>query len=270
MKTVSVVIPCYNDGEYILEAIKSVLEQTYKNIQIIIIDDGSTDPYTKMKLNQIAPNIAEVVHVENGGPSNARNIGIKLAKGELILPLDSDDYIEKTYIEKAVNMMESDPTIGIVYCKATLFGDKNGPWNLPSYSIELMLKDNLIFVTAMFRKNTWERVGGFSACYKNGLEDYDFWLKIIELGYHVYQINEYLFFYRIKGKSRTQEMISSKEIFNSYDMIIDNHKLLYINNCVEVIKLIRKDYLKLALYSKNKKHNIIRRIIYKIKKLIIN
>ena len=180
---VSIITPCYNDGKYIEETIHSILSQTYKNWEMIIIDDGSEDNETIdiLKKVELIDNI-QVIKTNHVGPAEARNIGIKHSCGEFILPVDADDLIDNTYIEKAVQQMNNNNNIGIVYCHADLFGIKTGPWELPEYSIDKMLIDNIIFVSALFRKSDWEQVGGFKSNMEHGMEDYDFWLSIIELG----------------------------------------------------------------------------------------
>ena len=130
-------MPCFNDGEYIRESINSALNQTYKNIELIIIDDGSTDIKTINILNSIRDKRIKVLKTKRLGPSGARNEGIRNSNGKYILPLDSDDLIDKTYIEKAVNIMEEREDVGIVYCKAELFGEKNNPWELLKYDIKI-------------------------------------------------------------------------------------------------------------------------------------
>lgn len=225
---VSVIMPCYNDGQYIQESINSVLCQTYPNIELIIINDGSTDPDTNIILDSIAHDRIRVLHTKNLRPAGARNIGIADACGKYIMPVDSDDLISKDYIEKAVRIIESDDSIGVVYCRADLFGEQTGRWNLPDYSFKSMLLDNIVFVTALFKKNDWEKVGGFSTEMDNGMEDYDFWLSILELRKTIYQIPEVLFHYRIKSISRTTEFQKNGEIVQEiYRKIYYRHKKFY-------------------------------------------
>ena len=168
MATVSVIIPCYNDGKYLEETIKSVLEQTYSQIEIIIINDGSNEDETIEILNRLHERGVIVLNSERLGPSHARNYGIIKASGKYILPLDADDKIDKTYIEKAVNILNENEKIGVVYCYAKLFGEKTGNWDLPKYEFKKMFFRNIVFVTAMFRKEDWVSVGGFCNDFKNG------------------------------------------------------------------------------------------------------
>ena len=229
MERVSVIMPCYNDGQYIEEALYSLRAQTYLNWELIVIDDGSDEPETLRVLEQLEEMpYVRLLHTNHVRPAGARNAGIQAARGTYILPLDADDTIEPTYMEKAVKILNENPHVGVVYCKADLFGEQSGPWGLPDYSLRAMLQDNIVFVTSMFRREDWERVGGFNTNMHAGMEDYDFWLSILELDREVVQIPEVLFHYRIKPKSRTTGFQDSVEqIKETYHTLYRNHTALY-------------------------------------------
>lgn len=228
MDKVSIIMPCYNDGAYIQEAIESVLSQTYENIELIIVDDGSDDGVTADVINAIKYDKVHIYHTKHLRPAGARNYGITKASGKYILPVDSDDKIDSTYVEKAVTILEKNRDIGVVYCYADLFGEQSGRWDLPDYSFQKMLLDNIVFVTAMFYKEDWEKVGGFSTTMDAGMEDYDFWLSILGLGKIIYQIPEVLFHYRIKKVSRTTRFQDNcTNVQEIYKRIYWNHKEFY-------------------------------------------
>lgn len=222
---VSVVIPCYNSGRYLDEAVESVLNQSLKDVEIIIVDDGSTDPGTRDLLDHYHRPKTRIIRTPNQGVSAARNAGIAEARGTYILPLDADDKIEKSYLVKAAGVLDRHPDKGIVYCRVAFFGDREGEWALPPYSLETMLSDNVIFVTALFRKSSWEKAGGFSPNMTHGMEDYDFWISLLEKeNCDVHRIEEVLFYYRITEKSRRVLLESNEE--NEIDMrtrIFYNH-----------------------------------------------
>lgn len=201
---VSIAIPCFNAGDQLVEAVESALAQTYADVEVVIVDDGSTDARTRDILRSHAWPRTRVIFQDNAGPAAARNRAIEAAEGEFILPLDADDRIAPTYVEKAVAAMEGQPDVGIVYCKAMKFGAEEGPWGLPVYTLRELVIDNVIFVTSLFRKADWRAVGGFSEKLRHGVEDYEFWVKIVSLGRQVVQLDEYLFFYRIQPTSRTK------------------------------------------------------------------
>ena len=228
MPSVSVVIPCFNSGLYLEETIVSVQQQTYTDWEIVIVDDGSTDTLTVdllRDLEQRSDLRIRIFRQENSGPAAARNVAIANAIGHYILPLDADDTIEPGYMSLAVPILDDNPEMGIVYCLAKKFGAETGPWELPSFSYERMAVDNVIFCTAFFRRTDWETVNGFSQSLVHGMEDYDFWLKILTLGREVHQIKESLFNYRINKQSRTTRFQENKaSIVATYAEIFRNNQ----------------------------------------------
>lgn len=276
IEKVSVIMPCYNDGAYIEESVASLRAQTYENIELIIIDDGSDDAQTLEVLEKMRADGAVVLHTDHLRPAGARNAGIAVATGKYIFPLDSDDTIEPTYIAQAVEVMEKNENVGVVYCHADLFGEESGPWQLPDYSLEKMLLDNVVFVTALFRREDWERVGGFRTTMKYGMEDYDFWLAILELGREIYQLPETLFHYRIKTVSRTTRFMEDASVVKeTYRMIYRQHPALYERYKDEYAMILRdalidqvfmnRMYQKsIGILNKLKKIPIIKSVVRKI------
>lgn len=236
MTKISVVIPCYNQGKYLNDALESVQQQTSTNFEIIVVNDGSTDEETKEILNNLRYTNVRVLHTDNQGLSQARNHGIRNADGEYILPLDADDRIGPTYLEKAVKVLEENETIGIVYCLAEKFGAAKGLWELPSYTLNRMLLGNLIFCSAMYRRIDWELAGGYNADMAVGWEDWDFWLSLIELGRDVYRIPEVLFYYRVKEGSMAASM-DCKNKAEMHHQVMKNHKGLYVENSLPLLAL---------------------------------
>ena len=226
---VSVIMPCFNQGRFIEEAVESVLNQTYPSYEIIIINDGSTDIETVRLLQDYDKPTVSILHTENRGPSAARNIGIQHAKGHYIFPLDADDRIAETYLEKAVATLDGNPNVGIVYSQATLFGEKSGDFDVPSYRFPEILLGNMIFNSSLYRKTDWEKVGGYNENMIWGWEDYDFWLSLLELGREVIQIPEKLYFHREVPNSRSQKMTQDYWI-KCHTQIFRNHPNLYADH----------------------------------------
>ncbi|MGI8470116.1 MAG: glycosyltransferase family 2 protein [Pyrinomonadaceae bacterium] len=237
MPKVSVVIPCFNLGKYIHEAIDSVMAQTFQDFEITVVNDGSTDIETNLILESLDNSKIKVIKTDNQGLAAARNNGIAQAAGKYILPLDADDKIADTYLEKAVSILDENENVGIVYCRAEFFDRENFKWDLPKYELSRILIDNLIFCSAFFRKTDWETVGGYKSSMIYGWEDYEFWLSIIELKREVYQIPEHLFFYRQRSDSMANIM-SREHLFYSHKEIVKNHKNLYLDNIEHIYKYI--------------------------------
>jgi glycosyltransferase involved in cell wall biosynthesis len=229
MPLVSVVIPCYNQGQFIEDAVASVAIQSFDDLEIIIVNDGSSDSFTNELLAGYDRDRVRVIATDNRGLAAARNTGIGAAAGRYILPLDADDTINQGYIEKAVSILEENPEIGIVYCQATLFGAVETDWELPDYSLQRMLIDNIIFCSAFFRRDDWLAVGGYDEGMIYGWEDYSLWLSLIERGRKVHQIQERLFRYRVSSDS----MVRSKEKWQKVEMlkrIYLRHQTIFSDN----------------------------------------
>ncbi len=229
MPKVSIIIPCFNLGKYLNEAVESVLAQTFQDFELIVVNDGSTDKKTNQIINEFNNSRVKVIHTTNQGLSGARNTGISQSEGEYILPLDADDKIAPTYLEKAVKVLDRNNNIGIVYCEAVFFGENQGKWVLPEYSFPEILKHNVIFSSSLFRKSDWQKENGYNLNMIYGWEDYDFWLSIIELKREVFKIPEILFFYRSRLDSMNNRMKNEHRLY-SYKQIFKNHREMYADN----------------------------------------
>lgn len=240
MPKVSVVIPCYNQGEYLDEAVQSVLAQTYDDFEIIIVNDGSTDKFTNTVLSKYNGEKTKVLHTENQGLSEARNNGIRASMGRYILPLDADDKIGAGYLAEATKVLDADPETGIVYCEAEYFGEKTGRWDLPPYSLETMLRENQIFCSAFFRREDYEATLGYNPNMFHGWEDWDFWLSLLELGRKVHRIPKILFYYRIRSASMVRVLDQEKYAFLRRRVYL-NHLALYAQHFQDPINLSREN-----------------------------
>lgn len=219
---VSVVIPCFNHGVYLLEAINSVLDSTYSELEIIIVDDGSTDNSGEVA-REIVSKHENIFYIyqKNQGLSAARNRGIKEARGEFILPLDADDKISSQYIEQAFKVLKNDQGMKVVYCKAEFFGRKCESWDLKKFSLKDLAYSNMIFCCALFRKVDWKNAGGYSSELIGGWEDWEFWISMLKNGGNVFQLDFVGFYYRIHQYSMRKSM--TKEI-KKFTVNFINHK----------------------------------------------
>jgi len=230
MQKVSIIIPCYNKEAYVKEAVKSALSQTYQNIEIICIDDCSTDN-SKTILKALADKYNNIILLEedaNIGVCRARNKAIDIANGEYILPLDADDTLEPSFVEKAINILDKNDDIDVVYSRVRNLNTKK---ELFKHNKDAnLLYGNFITCSAMFKKSDLLNVGGYDTNFdKIGCEDWDLWLTFIEKGLNFYQLNEFLFNYRQDlNKNRTCLQHSNKE--EIYSQILFKHKNLYKNN----------------------------------------
>ncbi len=203
----SVIVPCFNHGHFLEETILSILSSTYSSMEIIIIDDGSTDTSREVG-EELCKRYTQVSYYyqDNAGPSVARNHGVKQAIGKYILALDADDLISPIYIEEAVKILDSCPDVKVVYANAEKFGSVNKPWNLKQYTPRRLAVDNMIYVSAIYRKIDWERVGGYTEDKRLVREDWEFWIKMLKDGGEVVKLPIVGFYYRIHSHSRRKSM----------------------------------------------------------------
>ena len=221
---VSVIIPCYNQAQYLKECLDSIAIQTFQNFEVIVVDDGSTK-HTEIFKTLNYPK-TKIIHQENEGLVGARNKGISLAKGKYILPLDADDKISPCALEKAVQILDSNSQIGIVGGLTEFFGIKRGLFKLPKYHFPKILFVNSLVCSCMFRRSDWEKVRGYNPNMIYGLEDWDFWLSLIELGREVYQFDEVFLYYRQHQVSMITELKEERQK-RMVKQIIQNHPNLY-------------------------------------------
>lgn len=203
---VSIIIPCFNSKKWISQTLNSVVSQTYKNWECIIVDDGSTDEVEKELSKWLIKDCRfKVLRQDNQGVATARNNGIEASQGEILLTLDSDDLISADYLELAVEIFNSNPSAKVIYSRANKFGEINKEWNLPQYSIKNLAINNVIFNAGFFRKSDWLNVGGFDSNI-NGMEDWEFWIAILKEGGEVVKIDKVCFHYRIRKNSRNHKL----------------------------------------------------------------
>ena len=205
---ISIVVPCYNQAQYLDECLQSVLDQTYQNWECIIVNDGSPDNTQEIAYNWLKKDKRfKYINKINGGLSSARNAGISQAKGTWILPLDADDIIGNRYLELA--SLDFDNGYTIIYSKVQFFGCKNEIWDLKPYDFHLMLHLNIIYCSGFYKKSDWERVNGYDENLIYGMEDWDFWIAILEQDSKVKYLDYLGFYYRIKEVSMINELNSN-------------------------------------------------------------
>lgn len=209
---VSVVIPYYNLGDYLEETITSVLNQTYSNFEIILVNDGTTDPHSLEVLERVKQQYPciQILNQRNRGLSAARNKGIKISRGEYILPLDADDTLEPTFVEKCVWFLETHPHMAYVYTGVRHFGEVDAVC-MDEFDFNLLKQNNFLTATVMFRKKHFSVIGGYKEDMKCGYEDWDFWLSMGERGYFGSLIPEPLFNYRRRAGSMLGDSLNQHE-----------------------------------------------------------
>jgi glycosyltransferase involved in cell wall biosynthesis len=201
---VTVVIPCYNQAQYLPDAVASVVAQAWPHWELIIVNDGSTDRTGEVARELIVrypERGIRLVEQPNTGTGAARNRGLREGAGEYFLPLDADDRIAPSLLEKAVAVLDSNPFVGFVYSHIQHFGLQTDLFTLPEFDAETLVHaDNIVCVCSLVRRAAWQQVGGYREDVA-GYEDWDFWVACVEKGWRGHRIPEPLFYYRKHGVS---------------------------------------------------------------------
>jgi glycosyltransferase involved in cell wall biosynthesis len=221
--------------------VESVLAQTFACWELIIVNDGSPDQTREIALNLIARHSTRKIRLlekANGGLAEARNAGIRAAIGKYVLPLDADDRIAPTFLEKAVAVLESQTAVGFVYSHIQHFGLQDDLYPLPEFDAETMVyTDNVASVCALVRRSVWEAVGGYNTTMNpQGYEDWDFWVSCIEKGWQGHRLPEPLFFYRKSKGSMLGTANDQRDRLVA--QIVLNHRSLYSPERVRQAELV--------------------------------
>lgn len=258
--SVTFVIPCYNHGKFVAEAVRSCLAQKDASIKVVIVDDGSNDGTTPQACDacvQLDPKRVVVIHTKNNGLSAARNRGAAEARtrgidwaGHFLAFLDADDYIDETFVTKLHAAMlaaagssadDKSPSLGSpdrgavshAYCQERLVGLADMIWAVPDWDPILMMVTNLHPVTALIRRECFEAVGGFDESMRGGYEDWDLWLKFIEHGWRGTRVREPLFTWR-RHSPVTMIVEAGLQHGRLFGQLVRNHPDLYRRHADEL------------------------------------
>lgn len=223
----SIVIPCFNHGQYLRDALESIPKLEHE-IEIIIVNDGSTDPFTIEILKTLSTEGYKILNQANQGLGKTRNNGIKIAKGKYILPLDADNKLFPAYLSKGVEYLEGHAEIAVLYADAVYFGDKEGYVSVPEFNLHQLITGNFIDACAVFRKSAWELVDGYDEHMPfMGVEDWEFWLNLSFHGVKFHHLAEPGYYYRVVNDSMIKKDTAPN--FNILKNYIEKKHSYYIN-----------------------------------------
>jgi glycosyltransferase involved in cell wall biosynthesis len=231
---ISVLMPCFNHGSFIAEAIDSVRNQTVQDFEIIVVDDGSTDAATIDVLSRLASPIRVLTTANQGLPA-ARNHAATHAAGAFFCALDADDKLASTWFEKAIGVLESQSNVAFVSHWLETFGDEHWTWKPEQCDLPSLLARNAVNGAALVRREAFEAVGGYDASMREGCEDWDFWLRLVERGFKGTIIPEVLFYYRRRRDSMSRTMLEEGRYRRPLEALIDKHDAAYRAHLIDVI-----------------------------------
>jgi glycosyltransferase involved in cell wall biosynthesis len=232
---ISVLIPCFNHGAFIGDAIDSVLAQTFQDFEIIVVDDGSTDPLTRDTLSKLATPRTTLLQTENQGLPAARNHAARHASGALLCALDADDKLASTWFEKAVKTLDERPDVSFVSHWLETFGDEHWVWKPEQCDLAALLARNTVNGAAVVRREAFDAVGGYDPAMRDGCEDWDFWLRLVECGFGGTIIPEVLFYYRRRADSMSREMLDQQRYRRPLEMLIAKHEASYRRHLTAIL-----------------------------------
>jgi glycosyltransferase involved in cell wall biosynthesis len=224
----TVVIPCFNLGAYLHDALSSALSQTLPDVEIVVVDDGSDDEFTIRALAEYESSAITVVRQANCGLAAARNTGVARARAPFVCCLDADDRLAPTFVEKSVAALEDDPSIAFVNVGMQWFDERDDAIAAHDCQIPDMLVHNRAVVGSLFRKCAWQQVGGYFGGFSvKGIEDWDFWLRLLQAGYRAGVVPELLYEYRVRAGSMSQAMYTPAHWENLMRELVARHRQLF-------------------------------------------
>lgn len=225
---ISIIIPSYNSEATLNSTLNSVIVQDFQDWEAIIINDGSTDKTEEIALQWVSKDKRfKYYSKENEGLGKTRNFGINKALGNYILPLDSDNLIEKDFVGSALSVFENNSNFGVVYGNAEYFGDINGLWKVEEYNLEKILIHNYIDACAIYKKELWQQVGGYDEQMPfQGHEDWEFWIALGNINVEFYHLNKITFKYFFSKKSMIHGF-TTEMVFLNQDYIVKKYSRLY-------------------------------------------
>jgi glycosyltransferase involved in cell wall biosynthesis len=237
---ISVVIPCYNLGAYVHEAVDSVLAQTLDDLEIIVINDGSTDPHTVDVLSTLDRPKTRVITTENRGLAAARNLGIRASTGRYLCALDADDLLVPTYFERAVPILDATPELAFVSTWLENFGDEQWLWKQDRCDLPALLAECTVSTASLVRRSAVQAVGGFDEKMPaQGYEDWDLWISLVEKGFTGTILPEALFRYRRRAGSMSSVCCVGDTHLALTRYMIEKHRTSYETHLEDVLR--RKD-----------------------------
>ncbi len=212
---VSIVVPCYNGGRFLDGLMASLARQTFRDFDVVIVDDGSTDELTLCKLAALrdaAPDAlrdqVRVIHQANRGASAARNTGAREARADLLFMLDCDDTVEPNFLAEVVPALRAaPPDVGVAVAHMRLIGAETGVARRYFNRFDLLFT-NTLSPGIVVRKASWRAAGGYDETMRDGYEDWDFSLRLAEAGYRAIEIAKPLYIYHVAGDEARHSLSS--------------------------------------------------------------
>lgn len=220
---IAVIIPCFNLGRTVIEAVDSACAQTRPPAEIIVVDDGSTDLHTQQVMASLHRPGLRIVMAPHGGAGRARNHGAAISTAPYLLFLDADDALEPAYLEIAGAILDTSPELDFVSTAMRAFGEAAYLWTPPPPELSAALTRGTIPITALCRRRVWQTVGGFDETLPASM-DLDFWISALEAGFHGCVVPEPLLLRRVRSESLHHGAVTRGAYTEVLKTILEKHR----------------------------------------------
>lgn len=228
---ISVVVPCFNLGAYVEEAVQSALDQTYPEVEVLVLDDGSTDLETQLILSELQLPKTKVFREPNRGLGAARNFLIERSRGQLICALDADDRLHPELFEACLERFHQDPGLSFVSSWVELFGAEEWTWKQDRCDLETLLVEDTVMTAALVRREALQASGAYAEDMPHmGDEDWELWLRLVKEGHRGAILPRVLFHYRQRPGSMARRCTRGRQRLELTRDRIQRHRQAYLEH----------------------------------------
>lgn len=241
---VAVIVPVRDAGDDLRRALASVAAQTVSDHETVIADDGSRDPTTLAVLETAARSrgVRVLRHAVPRGPAAARNLAVAHSRAPLLLPLDADDWLEPEFLAKTLAALDREAGAEVAHSWVGLAGGHHGVWRTGPLAIPALLARCTLHVTALLRREVWDRVGGWDESFREGAEDWDFWIAAAAAGARAVVVPEVLCRYWRGPRSRERRARAPATSRRLMRRLVAKHRTLYAAHLEEAFAGLYEEY----------------------------
>ena len=239
---VSFLVTCHDLGRFLPEALESIFAQTYQDFEVVIVDDGSTDPETLRILEHLRRPRTQLVTIPNRGLPAARNEALRHARGRYLCAFDCDDVLQPRFLERTLAVLDRDPSVAFVSTWLEVFGTESWIWRQERVDFPLLLSECVVLTAAPVRREAVEAVGGYDAeTFRDGDEDWDLWIGLVEGGYRGAVVPEVLFRYRRRPDSMFARCNRGQTRRRLRRALIEKHRASFAEHAADVLLLRERE-----------------------------
>lgn len=255
---VSIVIPYYNMGAYLQDTLNCLLRMEKVDLDIILVNDGSTEKESIKKLEEISAKYPQIrqINQRNGGLAAARNTGLQLASAPLVLFLDADDLIEEKYLIEGAQILHHYPNLSFVGCWVQYFEGSTGKWAAHLPELPYLLYHNTMNSGILLKTEAVKTINGYDSDMIYGMEDYEFVVRMVANGFHGTVIPKFFYHYRIRKNSMARSFTTEKQLF-LYRLIAEKNPSVFKNYALELQHLLQANGPGYLTDNPTKKTNVL-------------